>query len=181
MGELTTRAASAVAVVAEEESTQYLTFFVAGERYAIGILDVNEIIEIEQVTRVPMTPAYIRGVINLRGNVVPVVDLCARLGKAACELTKRSSIVLVDVESSGEHQRIGMLVDEVHEILEIDKSHLQPPPDFGTDIRTDFIQAMGRVDDQFMILLDVGQVLSAAELSQLQQVTSGNSAVEPAP
>ncbi len=172
MTQLTTQVASAVAV-AEEESSQYLTFFVADERYAIDILDVKEIIEVGQMTRVPMTPAYIRGVINLRGSVVPVVDLCARLGKGRCELTKRSAIVLVDVESRGERQMIGMLVDEVNEILEIEKSHLQPPPDFGTDIRTDFIQAMGRVDDIFMILLDIDHVLSADELSQLQRVSAG--------
>ncbi len=160
-------------VVTEEEASQYLTFFVAKERYAIDILDVKEIIEISQMTRVPMTPEYIRGVINLRGSVVPVVDLCARLGKERCDLTKRSAIVLVEVESRGERQMIGMLVDEVNEILDISASNLQPPPDFGTDIRTDFIRAMGRVDDVFMILLDINHVLSTDELSQLQHVASG--------
>ena len=122
------------------------------------------------MTRVPMTPAYIRGVINLRGSVVPVVDLNARLGKGRSALTKRSSIVLVEVEAKGERQSLGMLVDEVNEILEITVDHLQPAPEFGTEIRTDFIQAMGRVEDEFMILLDVNHVLSVDELSRLKDL-----------
>ena len=170
MNQLTTQVSTGSAAIADEEATQYLTFFVAQERYAIAILDVKEIIEVSQMTRVPMTPDYIRGVINLRGNVVPVVDLCARLGKGRCEVTKRSCIVLVEVESKGERQQLGMLVDEVNEILEIPTSHMQPAPDFGTDIRTDFIQAMGRVDDVFMILLNINHVLSVEELSQMNRL-----------
>jgi purine-binding chemotaxis protein CheW len=157
--------------VVEDDATQYLTFLVADEYYAIAILDVKEIIEVGQTTRVPMTPAYIRGVINLRGSVVAVVDLRARLAKGRCELTKRSCIVLVEVEARSERQLIGMLVDEVKEILEIPVSHLQPAPDFGTDIRTDFIQAMGRVDEEFMILLDINHVLSVDELAQIQSLS----------
>jgi len=170
MNELTTQVTTGHPAVTDDEATQYLTFFVAEERYAIAILDVKEIIEVSQMTRVPMTPDYIRGVINLRGNVVPVVDLCARLGKGKSELTKRSCIVLVEVEAGSERQALGMLVDEVNEILEIPASHLQPAPDFGTDIRTDFIQAMGRVDDVFMILLNINHVLSVEELSQMNRL-----------
>jgi len=162
------------ALVVQEEAGQYLTFFAAGERYAIDILDVKEIIEVGRITRVPMTPEYIRGVINLRGSVVPVVELSSRLGKDGSELNKRSAIVLVEAASRGERQMIGMLVDEVDEILQIAASHLQPPPDFGTDIRTDFIRAMGRVEDVFMILLDINRVLSAEELSRLKQVVAGS-------
>ncbi len=168
MNQLTTEIRAGAPAPVEGEAGQYLTFFVAGERYAIGILDVKEIIEMDQMTRVPMTPDYIRGVINLRGNVVAVVDLHARLGKGVCELSKRSCIVLVDVEGQGGRQQLGMLVDEVNEILEIPASHLQSPPDFGTDIRTDFIQAMGRVDERFLILLDINHVLSVAELATLK-------------
>lgn len=170
MNQLTTQVSAGNPSLTDEEASQYLTFFVAGERYAIDILDVKEIIEVSQMTRVPMTPDYIRGVINLRGNVVPVVDLCARLGKGCCELSKRSCIVLVEVETRNDRQQLGMLVDEVNEILEIPASHLQPAPDFGTDIRTEFIQAMGRVDDLFMILLDINHVLSVEELSQLDKL-----------
>lgn len=170
MNELTTQVSTGSPAVADDEATQYLTFFVAEERYAIAILDVKEIIEVSQMTRVPMTPDYIRGVINLRGSVVPVVDLRARLGKGCGELTKRSCIVLVEVETRNGRQSLGMLVDEVNEILEIPASHMQPPPDFGSDIRTDFIQSMGRVDDVFMILLDINHVLSVEELSQLDKL-----------
>lgn len=151
----------------EESSGQYLTFLVNGERFAIEILDVKELIEVDKMTRVPMTPDYIRGVINLRGNAVAIVDLCARLGKDNCELTKRSSIVLVEVERHGLSRQLGMLVDEVNEILEIPQSRLRSAPDFGSDIQTAFIQAMGEVDGQFMILLDINHVLSKDELSEI--------------
>lgn len=152
----------------EVGTSQYLTFTVADECYAIGILDVQEIIEVGRMTRVPMTPPHIRGVINLRGSVVPVVDLSARLGKGVTELTKRSCIVLVEVVSDESRQSLGMLVDEVKEILEIATEDMQPAPSFGTDIRTDFIQAMGRVDETFMILLDVNHVLSVNELADME-------------
>ncbi len=174
MKQLATQARSGEpAVVVEEDATQYLTFLVADEHYAIGILDVKEIIEVGQMTRVPMTPEYIRGVINLRGSVVAVVDLGARLGKGRRDLTKRSCIVLVEVETRNDRQLVGMLVDEVNEILEIPATQRQPPPDFGTDIRTDFIQAMGRVEDTFMVLLDINHVLSVEELARLKDVSDG--------
>jgi purine-binding chemotaxis protein CheW len=157
----------------EDDASQYLTFAIGDERYAIGILDVKDIIEVGHMTRVPMTPDFIRGVINLRGSVVAVVDLSARLGKGCSTLTKRSCIVLVEVETRSDRQLVGMLVDEVNEILEIPASQRLPPPDFGTDIRTDFIQAMGRVEDSFLILLDINHVLSVAELGQLRAVEGG--------
>jgi len=176
MNQLSTQVRSGAPAALSEEAAQYLTFFVAGERYAVAILDVKEIIEVGQMTRVPMTPDYIRGVINLRGSVVAVVDLGVRLGKGRSGLSKRSCIVLVEVESHGERQQLGMLVDEVNEILEIPTSHLQPAPDFGTHIRTDFIRAMGRVDEQFMILLDINHVLSVEELARLKGAAEGQAA-----
>ncbi|NOQ15666.1 MAG: chemotaxis protein CheW [Methyloprofundus sp.] len=159
---------SEMIAVSDDQLQQYLTFQVDQENFAIGILDVKEIIEISNVTRVPMTPDFIRGVINLRGNVVPVIDLSARLGRQVSELTKRSCIVLVEVEANDEAQIIGMLVDQVNEILEIPAANIQPAPDFGADIRTEFIQAMGRVGDDFIILLAINRVLSVEELSQLK-------------
>ena len=152
-----------------DEPSQYLTFHVSEERFAISILDVKEIIEVSVMTRVPMTPDFIQGVINLRGNVVSVVDLAARLGRPRSELSKRSCIVLVELEMDNEVQTAGMLVDEVNEILEIPEEDMQPAPDFGTDIRTDFIQRMGRVNDAFIVLLDINHVLSVTELSELMQ------------
>ncbi|EAR10095.1 chemotaxis protein CheW [Reinekea blandensis] len=150
--------------------SQYLTFQAGQETLAIAILDVKEIIEIEAITRVPMMPDFICGIINLRGQVVPVIDLARRLGRDASVTTKKSCIVLVEVHHQGSSQFIGMMVDEVNEILEIDEQHTQPPPEFGTDIRTDFIQAMGRVDERFIILLDVNHVLSVSDISALSQV-----------
>ncbi|MEO5341924.1 MAG: chemotaxis protein CheW [Gammaproteobacteria bacterium SHHR-1] len=150
-----------------DEANQYLTFHVQGESLAIGILDVKEIIEVGVMTRVPMTPDFIQGVINLRGNVVPVINLGSRLGRGRCPMTRRSCIVLVECEvENSDRQTIGMLVDEVNEILEIRQDCMQPPPDFGTDIRIDFIQRMARVDEQFIALLDIGHVLSMGELAQ---------------
>lgn len=149
-----------------EDSRQYLTFSVLNESMAIGILDVDEIIEVGDMTRVPMTNSSIRGVINLRGNVVPVVDLTSRLGgQREAQMTKRSCIVLVEVQQEDEQQTMGMLVDEVNEILEIPEEAIQKTPDFGTDIRPDFIERMGRVDDEFIILLNIERVLSVEELS----------------
>jgi purine-binding chemotaxis protein CheW len=164
-------------LMAQDQLRQYLTFQAGSENLAISILDVKEIIEINTITDVPMTPDYIRGVINLRGNVVPVIDLSARLGRQSSEITKRSCIVLVQVEYKEDAQLLGMLVDAVDEILEIPEANIMPPPDFGADIRTDFIQSMGRVGDEFIILLNINRVLSIKELSQLKQVAdyeSGN-------
>jgi len=155
----------------QEQAQQYLTFLVAKEVFAISILDVKEIIEISNVTQVPMTPDYIHGVINLRGHVVPVIDLSARLGHDCTQINKRSSIILVEIEAGGISQLIGMLVDEVKEILEIPSANIQPAPDFGTDIKTEFIRAMGRIGDDFIILLAINKVLSVEELSQLEHVS----------
>ncbi len=160
------------ALAVQEQVGQYLTFLVAKESFAINILDVKEIIEIANVTRVPLMPDYIHGVINLRGSVVPVIDLSARLKHHCAEVSKRSCIVLVEVEVPDGAQLIGMLVDEVKEILEIPPANIQPAPDFGTDIRTDFIQAMARVDEVFIILLAINHVLSLEELSQLGGMAS---------
>ena len=157
-------------LAAQDQLRQYLTFQVDNEHLAISILDVKEIIEINTITHVPMTPAYIRGVINLRGNVVPIIDLSARLGRQSSEISKRSCIVLVQVDYKDDIQLLGMLVDAVEEILEIPESNILPPPDFGGEIRTDFIQGMGRVGEEFIILLDINNVLSIKELSQLKQM-----------
>ncbi|MDX5995975.1 chemotaxis protein CheW [Shewanella oneidensis] len=150
--------------------TQYLTFQSANDTFAIGILDVKEIIEIEGITRVPMMPEFLCGIINLRGKVVPVIDLSKRLGRLTTVISKKSCIVLVEVSHEDERQTIGMLVDEVNEILEIDDEHTQPPPDFGADLRVDFIRAMGRVGEHFMILLDINYVLSVADISAISQL-----------
>lgn len=153
-----------------DELTQYLTFSVQDERFAISITDVREIIEVESLARVPMTPDYISGVINLRGNVAPVVDLAVRLGRNCSVISERSCIVMVELMLGERLQVLGMLVDTVNEILEIQEGDLQPPPNFGTDIRTEFIKHMGWVGESFIILLDVGHVLALEDLATLDKV-----------
>jgi len=173
MSELTVgnETATEVANMDQEQQGPFLTFLVGKDKLAIGINDINEIIDITNITRVPMTPDYIRGVINLRGSVVPVIDLLARLGHQTSEICKRSCIVLVDVVSGDETHSIGMLVDQVNEILEIPKENIQPAPEFGSDIKVEFIQAMGRVEEDFIILLEVNRVLSVTDLAALGKVT----------
>jgi purine-binding chemotaxis protein CheW len=155
------------------ETRQYLTFSLAGEHFAVGTLSVKEIIEYGQLTGVPMMPPSIRGVINLRGAVVPVIDLGARFGGQRTEVGRRTCIVILEVEHSDEQQVIGVIVDAVSEVLEIAPADIEPPPAFGAHIRSDFIQGMGKVGGKFVILLDVGRVLSVDELASLNQAATG--------
>jgi purine-binding chemotaxis protein CheW len=166
------RAVAAAAHVAAvpTEPAQYLTFMLAGETFAIGILAIKEIIEYNSLTEVPMMPACVRGVINLRGAVVPVMDLLARFGRAPSATTKRTCIVIVELSAGSERQVVGVVVDAVNEVLDIDPVDIEPPPAFGARIRTDFIQGMGKVKGKFVILLDVDHVLSLDEISNLADV-----------
>ena len=147
------------------EPAQYLTFMLAQEQFAIGILGIKEIIEYHGVTEVPMMPPCVRGVINLRGAVVPVMDLLARFGRASSEATKRTCIVIVEVEAGGERQVIGLVVDAVNEVLDIAAADIEPPPSFGARIRSEFIQGVGKVRGKFVLLLDVDRALSLDELA----------------
>src|SRR5690348_1833072 len=160
----TTRAA---AVATAEQSRQYLMFVLGGESFAMGILAIKEIIEYSDLTQVPMMPAYVRGVINLRGAVVPVIDLCVRFGKQPSAVTKRSCIVIIEIDAAGERHDIGVVVDAVNAVLEIPSSEIEPPPSFGAHIRTEFIQGMGKVNGRFVILLDVNHVLAVEEMGVL--------------
>lgn len=153
------------------ERQQYLTFVLGSETFAIGILCVKEIIEYGDLTVVPMMPECVRGVINLRGAVVPVVDLASRFGRAATQLTRRTCIVIIEVEGAGERQDIGVIVDAVNEVLEIRESAIEPPPAFGAKVRTDFIRGMGKVEGRFVIILNVDKVLSLDDLALLGRMT----------
>jgi purine-binding chemotaxis protein CheW len=135
--------------------------------YAVGILNVKEIIEYGQLTEIPMMPAFIRGVINLRGSVVPVVDLSARFGHTQSEVGKRTCIVIVEVRQDDGRHDLGIMVDAVSEVLEIPGSDIEPPPSFGAKIRADFIAGMGKVAGKFVILLDIQRVLSVDEMAAL--------------
>jgi purine-binding chemotaxis protein CheW len=153
---------------------QYLTFVLSGEIFAIGILAIKEIIEYTSLTAVPMTPDYVRGVINLRGAVVPVLDLSVRFGKEASPVTKRTCIVIIEVGAGSQRHDIGVVVDAVNAVLDFPAAEIEPPPSFGTRIRTDFIQGMGKVGGKFVILLDVNRVLATDELVALPDAVPGD-------
>jgi purine-binding chemotaxis protein CheW len=165
-----TAAHPAAAQLSTEQTQQYLTFMLAGETFAMGILAIKEIIEYADLTEVPMMPRYVRGVINLRGSVVPVIDLSVRFGKTPSPVTKRTCIVIIEIEASGERHDVGVVVDAVNAVLDIPANEIEPPPTFGARIRTDFIQGMGRVNGRFVVLLDVNHVLAAEEMHVLAGV-----------
>jgi purine-binding chemotaxis protein CheW len=142
--------------------------------FAIGILNIKEIIEYGSLTEVPMMPEFIRGVINLRGAVVPVVDLAARFGRKRTEVTRRTCIVIIEVETDDEKHDVGLVVDSVSEVLEIAAGEIEPAPSFGTKIRADFIHGMGKVNGKFVIILSVNDVLSLDDLAMLENTAGAD-------
>ncbi|MBN8441057.1 MAG: chemotaxis protein CheW [Thauera sp.] len=167
-----------VAGAADDSPQQYLTFSLGGEVFALGILNVKEIIEFGKITEIPMMPAFIRGVINLRGAVVPVIDLSARFGGAASAVSRRTCIVIVELGNGEDRQDLGVIVDAVNEVLEIPRADIEPPPTFGAKIRADFIQGMGKVNGTFVIILNVERVLSTEEITLLAGMSSETSSEE---
>ncbi len=165
------RGASPVTTAAVDNAPQqYLTFTLGGEMFAVAILNVKEIIEYGSVTEIPMMPGFIRGVINLRGAVVPVVDLSCRFGGKSTQVARRTCIVIIELEQGDQKHDLGIMVDAVSEVLEIASAEIEPPPSFGAKIRTDFISGMGKVNGSFVIILDVGRVLSVEEIAVLTQI-----------
>jgi purine-binding chemotaxis protein CheW len=147
---------------------QYLSFFLAGEEYALGILQVREIIEYEAVTRVPGSPVWVRGVFNLRGRVVPLVDLAVRLGVPPGELTPWSCIVVVEVPVEGERLVMGLLADTIGQILDLAPEDVEPPPSLGVPIHADCLLGLGRngSNPRFVLLLDIEKVFNTQEVLQ---------------
>lgn len=146
------------------EPLQVLTFGLGGETFAMPIVHIKEIIEYGQVTRVPMLPPFIRGVFNLRGAVVPVVDLASRFGGEPSAVGRRTCIVIVELALADAVLVLGVVVDAVSAVLEISPADIEPPPAFGARLRTDFIRGMGKVGGRFVVILDVERVLSVDEL-----------------
>jgi purine-binding chemotaxis protein CheW len=146
------------------DQTQYLTFHIAGEEYAVGILRVKEIITYGILTTVPQTPPSIRGVINLRGSVVPVVDLAVRFGLAASPVTNRTCIVIVELNLAAEQTVMGIMADSVSEVVELIADDILPAPPFGTHVSTDFLRGMGKAGAKFVLILDIDKVLAAADM-----------------
>jgi len=143
---------------------QYLTFFLAEEEYAVNIQKVKEIIEYSSITKVPKVPQWIRGVINLRGNVVPVVDLAVRFGMDERPTTKTTCIVIVEVQQERENTVMGVIADAVNQVIELNPGDIEQPPAFGTRVRLEYLAGMGKLGKKFALILNIDRVLSAAEL-----------------
>src|SRR5579864_5010338 len=158
------------------EIRQYLTFKLGDEVYALDVAKVREVLDFTTVTKIPRTPDFMRGVINLRGNVVPVVDLRLCFEMSKTEKTVNTCIVVVEMLVDGETSIIGALADSVEEVIDLEPENIQPPPRIGTQIRTDFIKGMGKRDSQFIMILDIDRVFSAEELSVVRSAEGGKPA-----
>jgi purine-binding chemotaxis protein CheW len=160
----------AVAAMADKAG-KYLTFKLGAEEYGLEILKVQEIIKMMDITKVPRTPEFVRGVINLRGKVIPVVDLRLKFGMAAKETTDKTCVIVAQVANAGGTVTMGTIVDEVSEVLDIMAEQIEPAPEFGTTVNTDFILGMGKVAKKVIMLLDIDKVLSRGELTTVSKIT----------
>lgn len=150
-----------------EPAAQFLTFTLGEEVFAMDIRTVREIIQVGPMTTVPLMPGFVRGVINLRGAVVPVIDLQARFGRPAAEVGKKTCIVIFDSLRHDERVELGLLVDAVSEVIDIAPAEIEPPPNFGTAVRRDFIRGMGKVDHRFVIILEPDKAFDVNEMAEL--------------
>ena len=146
-------------------TSQYLTFTLVEEQYAVEVYDVKEVLEYTSVTRVPRTQDFMRGVINLRGSVVPVIDLRLKFGMGETEKTIETSIIVMEVEIGGEKVTVGTLADSVQEVINLDDSQIEPAPQIGTRINTEFIRGIGKQEERFIIILDIDRIFSEEELT----------------
>nr|WP_320116766.1 chemotaxis protein CheW [uncultured Desulfuromonas sp.] len=153
-----------------EQMNQYLTFKLDEEVFALEIAKVREVLDFTDITKVPQTPVFMRGVINLRGSVVPVVDMRVKFSMGEAEATVNTCIIIVEVVMDGEPSVLGALVDSVQEVLELDPDQIEPPPRIGTKLDTEFIRGMGKHNEEFIIILDIDRVFSADEISLIQSV-----------
>ena len=157
------------------ETNQYLAFNLEKEVFAFGISKVGEVLEYTDVSKVPQTPDMMKGVINLRGSVVPVIDMRIKFNMSETEKTVNTVIIIIEIELDGTSTMIGALVDSVQEVIDLDSEQIEPPPKIGTKLNTEFIKGMGKQNDQFLIILDIEKVFSVEELEFVQQTS------EPAP
>ncbi|WP_224983132.1 chemotaxis protein CheW [Geomonas agri] len=159
-----------MAVETITETTQYLTFKLEDELFALDIGKVREVLDFTSITKVPQTPDYMRGVINLRGSVVPVVDLRLKFGMAMAEQTVNTCVIIVEVELEGEKVVMGAMADAVQEVMDLEPDQIEPPPRIGTKLNTDFIKGMGKHNEQFIIILDIDKVFTSGELEIVQEL-----------
>lgn len=152
---------------ASDAAAQFLTFTLGEEVFAMDIRTVREIIQYGPMTTVPLMPAFVRGVINLRGAVVPVIDLQARFSRPPADIGKKTCIVIFDTVREGERVELGLLVDAVSEVIDIAPDAIEPPPNFGTTVRRDFIRGMGKVADRFLIIIEPDRALDVNDMARL--------------
>lgn len=157
-----------------KDTNQFLTFTLGDEVFALDIGTVREVLELLSITRIPRTPAFMRGVINLRGHAVPVVDMRLKFGMEQSEDTVNTCIIITEVEVDGDGTVMGALCDSVREVVEIPPEQIDPPPRMGTGIKTDFIKGMASQEEEFIMLLDINKVFSAEELALLMESGSGS-------
>ncbi len=158
-----------VGKVRKARGGKYLTFRLGNEEYGIGILKVKEIIGMMPITPIPQTPLYVKGVINLRGKVIPVIDLRLRFSMEEAEYTERTCIIVVEVQTATDFLMIGIVVDAVSEVAQIKEEDIEPTPSFGTSLDTNYILGMAKADNSVKILLDIDQVLTEEELASLEK------------
>ena len=158
-----------MAVESIAETTQFLTFRLEEELFALDIGKVREVLDFTSITKVPQTPDYMRGVINLRGSVVPVVDLRLKFGMTMAEKTVNTCVIIVEVDMDGEKVVMGAMADSVQEVLDLEPDHIEPPPRIGTKLNLDFIRGMGKHQEQFLIILDIDKVFTIEELELVQE------------
>jgi purine-binding chemotaxis protein CheW len=149
------------------ETTQYLTFRLDEEVFALDIGKVREVLDFTSITKVPRTPEFMRGVINLRGSVVPVVDLRLKFGMSRTEKTVNTCIIIIEVTVDNETTVLGAMADSVQEVLELEHGHIEPAPRIGTRLKTEFIKGMGKRDNKFIIILDIDKIFSTEELAMV--------------
>lgn len=160
--------------MSEEASSQekFLTFTLGSEFFALNIYSVREILDMTEITRIPQAPHFMRGVVNVRGNAVPVIDLRLKFGLGAIETTLNTRIIIIEIEREDEVSVIGAIADSVKEVLEIESHLIDQPPKMGAKIKTDFIRGIGKRNDKFILLLDIGKVFSEDELTSLSGMES---------
>jgi purine-binding chemotaxis protein CheW len=165
--------------ITERDVQQYLTFMIGAEEYAVSLLKVKEIIEYDTITEVPKTPEWVRGVINLRGSVVPVIDLAVKFRQSPSVAGKLTCIVITEVECEGEATVMGVMVDSVRQVIDLKPQEIEEPPTFGTRVKVDYLLGMARAGKKFCLILDTEKVLSTDELLDLPDSLAEPENLEP--
>jgi len=167
---LTTATASSTALKPDERAGKYLTFMIGKEEFGVGVLKVREIMGIQDITAVPQTPPYLKGVINLRGKVIPVIDLRLKFGLPSIDYTQRTCIIVVQVKSGSTSLLVVIVVDEVSEVLTMAAGDIEDTPDFGANVETVYILGMAKIKGKVKILLDINEVLTSQEIRGIEAV-----------